>query len=197
MNFHATTTSMLLREYLATDDPASFALIDQRYRPIVQGLARRAGLGSEEAEDVAQETLIRVARSAKHFDSEKARLRSWLFAIARNCLIDAMKARQKRRGWRGDSAVHELAAEPEVNRWWDRECEAEVLRKAIEELRANTRTDERTIDAFVRFTLDQQPAESIARDLEITVDQVYVAKSRCLVKLRPIVKRLREIYELD
>ncbi len=191
------TTSFLLLEFVESGRPESFQQIDQRYRPIIQGLARRAGLRSDEAEDVAQETLMRLAQNAARFDPARAKLKTWMFAIARRCLVDAHRKRQRVEGWRGDSVVQELAHEPIVSTWWDRECETEILRRAVDELSATTRMEKRTVEAFRRFALRDQPAEEISRDLEMTIDQVYVAKSRCLMKLRPIVERLRSLYELD
>ncbi len=192
----ADTTSLLLLDFVASGRPESFRQIDERYRPILEGLGRRAGLQADGAEDLAQETLIRLAQNATRFDPERAKLKTWMFGIARRCLNEAFRTRQKQAGWRGDSIVQELAEEPVVSTMWERACEAEILRRAIEELRT-TRTDARTVDAFERFAVKGETAEDIARSLEMTVEQVYVAKSRCLVKLRPIVETLRSLYELD
>ncbi len=189
------TTSFLLLDFVESGRPESFQQIDERYRPIVEGLARRAGLQAEEAEDVAQIAMMRLAQTAPNFDRERAKLKTWMFAIARRCVADAFRKLQKNRGWRGDSVVQKLAQEPVVATWWERECEAEILRRALDELRKKTRTDKRTLEAFERFALRNESAEDIARALDMPVDHVYVAKSRCLVKLRPIVKRLRGLYD--
>ncbi|MEQ8764001.1 MAG: sigma-70 family RNA polymerase sigma factor [Planctomycetota bacterium] len=198
MNTGATTTSILLRQFVQEDRPDLFFEIDQRYRPILLGFARRSGFSAEESEDIAQETLMRVAKSAAQFDSSKGRLKSWLFQIARNCVVDAHRSRGRRRYWRGESAIEELALDEDgFEASWERECKATIFRLALEELRATTRTDERTLQAFERVALKQEDAEVVARELEMTAAQVYVAKSRCLLKLRPIVERLIQVYELE
>lgn len=197
MAIDATTTSLLLRQFVEYGNSELFEEIDHRYRPIVQSLARNAGFTSEEAEDVAQETLLRVARNAKRFDSDRSKLKTWLLAIAKRCLVDAHRARAKRQGWRGHSVVDQVASDQKVDTWWERECQAEIFRRALAELRERSRLDERTLTAFERFALQQEEAGDVARDLEMSVDQVYVAKSRCIVKLRPIVSRLKQIYELE
>ncbi|XKK41847.1 sigma-70 family RNA polymerase sigma factor [Nocardiopsis sp. ARC36] len=54
-------------------------------------------LGDEvAAQDVVQEVFLRAWRAADRFDPELASLRVWLFAIARNVLIDELRRAAKR-----------------------------------------------------------------------------------------------------
>ena len=52
------------------------------------GFACNALADRQLAEDVVQETFVRAWRSAASFDHRRASLRTWLFAIARNVVID-------------------------------------------------------------------------------------------------------------
>jgi RNA polymerase sigma-70 factor (ECF subfamily) len=62
------------------------------------GFAYRA-LGDQGlAEEVVQETFVRAWRAGRRFDPNIASLRSWLFAILRNVIIDASRARSVRPG---------------------------------------------------------------------------------------------------
>ena len=62
------------------------------------GFAFRA-LGDQGlAEDVVQETFVRAWRAGHRFDPDIASLRAWLFAILRNVIIDASRARNVRPG---------------------------------------------------------------------------------------------------
>lgn len=54
------------------------------------------GLGdSGLAQDAVQETFLRAWQSAHHYDPSLASLRVWLFAIARNVMIDLHRRRSK------------------------------------------------------------------------------------------------------
>src|SRR5437879_8098569 len=67
----------------------------EEYRSELTGYCYRM-LGSPfEAEDAVQETLLRAWRGFERFEG-RAALRSWLFRIATNVCIDAMKGRRRR-----------------------------------------------------------------------------------------------------
>ena len=55
------------------------------------------------AQDVVQETFLRAWRAADRFDPELASMRVWLFAIARNVVVDHSR-RVKARPWLRDLA---------------------------------------------------------------------------------------------
>ena len=69
---------------------SAFEQIVRRYqRPVVSLIARMTG-DRALAEDLAQETFVKAFRSLAAFDTTR-RLSSWLFRIAHNTAIDAMR----------------------------------------------------------------------------------------------------------
>ena len=64
---------------------------DELYR-----MARRALGEPGMAEEAVQETFLRAWRAADRYDPELSSLRTWLFAIARNVVIDLSRARSVR-----------------------------------------------------------------------------------------------------
>ena len=69
---------------------SAFEQIVRRYqRPIISLIARMTG-DRGLAEDLAQETFVKAFRNLAAFDTTR-RLSSWLFRIAHNTAIDAMR----------------------------------------------------------------------------------------------------------
>ncbi len=191
-----TTTNTILLDGLHESDEAVWREFDQRYRPVLEGFARKLGLPHEDARDAAQETLTQFVCDyrADKFDRSRGRLRSWLFGIARHRILDSRRARAGRREWRGDSLLAELPGGEDAQAVWEEEWRAALLRQAMRELRDGSKIDPRTIRAFECFAYENRPAAQVATELGMTVDEVYVAKSRVLQRLRRIIDELNETW---
>ncbi|MEL6671414.1 MAG: sigma-70 family RNA polymerase sigma factor [Bacteroidota bacterium] len=78
---------------LQAQDEGAIKLIFQHYRPALVGIIFKV-LGDEElAEDVWQESLVKMWRFGPNFDPKKGRLFTWLLNICRNTALD--KRRKK------------------------------------------------------------------------------------------------------
>ncbi len=84
----------LVRRCLAREERAYRELI-RRYQTPVVNLAWRITGSPEDAAEVAQETFIRVLRSLHTYDPERP-LKTWLFKIAANLALDAIRRRKRR-----------------------------------------------------------------------------------------------------
>jgi RNA polymerase sigma factor (sigma-70 family) len=72
-------------------DRDAFGRLYGFYAPRVAAYLRRVGARSDTAEDLAQEVLLSVWRRAHQFDPQKAALSTWIYTIARNKRIDALR----------------------------------------------------------------------------------------------------------
>ena len=88
----------------------------------------------------------------------------------------------------------ELPNAQRAERDWEEETQRVVMERALEELRTDTRLEERTIRAFELSALRSMPAEAVAAECQMSVPEVYVAKNRAIKKLREIVARLQEEF---
>jgi len=62
------------------------------------------------AEECVQETFVRAWRARERYESSRASERTWLFAIARNVVIDQVRARQRRPTPVPDERLHSEAS---------------------------------------------------------------------------------------
>jgi RNA polymerase sigma-70 factor, ECF subfamily len=83
----------LLARVAAGEAPAFRALVD-RHLPTVLAIARRMLRDDGEAEDVAQETLLRLWRNAGSLQLGEGGVRPWLRRVASNLCIDRVRARR-------------------------------------------------------------------------------------------------------
>ncbi|HET8606688.1 MAG TPA: sigma-70 family RNA polymerase sigma factor [Gaiellaceae bacterium] len=74
-------------------DRAAFELLYRRYARSVFGLALRRLGDRSRAEDAVQETFASIWRSAKSYRPERGPGAPWLYAVARNAIVDRARAR--------------------------------------------------------------------------------------------------------
>lgn len=72
-------------------DVDAFQKLFDRYSPLVMGLSYKIVGNRALAEDIAQETFWRIWHNAASFDRKRGNFTSWMFGIARNLSIDALR----------------------------------------------------------------------------------------------------------
>ena len=87
----------LLRR-IAERDVDAFDLLYQRYARAVYGLALRRLGDRSRAEDALQETFAAVWRSAGSYRPDRGPGAPWLYAVARNAVVDRARARNDQYG---------------------------------------------------------------------------------------------------
>jgi len=79
---------------VATGEPEAFRGLVDRHLPTVLAIARRMLRDDAEAEDVAQETMLRLWRNAAGLELGPHGVRPWLRRVASNLCIDRVRARR-------------------------------------------------------------------------------------------------------
>ena len=115
---------------LKADDPGAIDEIVEKYKRQLFAFILRMIGNHETAEDIFQETWMRVVRSVKHFRGD-SRFSTWLFQIAGNLCRDSL--RKSKKGIlvpleEADSVTCEPGVDP------FRIMEAEQVRRAVNEL---------------------------------------------------------------
>src|SRR6187399_1456810 len=77
------------------DDAAAFAELVERFQHRLVAVMHHLVGSADEAEDLAQEVFLRVYRIRKKY-TPKAKFSTWLFTIANNLALNALRDRQRR-----------------------------------------------------------------------------------------------------
>ena len=190
------TTSAMLAALHDPKAEEAWSAFDSRYRPILIGFARNLGLSDEEAADVAQETITRFVEQYREgrYDRARGRLGAWLVGIARYRVLDQHRA-NGRRALRGESAMVDLDDEASISEVWETQRRARILDLAMSRLRDGGRTDPRTIEAFELLMVHGLSAATVAEQLDMPVQSVYVAKSRVAARLQAMVAEVEADFD--
>jgi RNA polymerase sigma-70 factor (ECF subfamily) len=144
------------------------------------GFAMRSLGDSGLAEEAVQETFVRAWRAGERFDPEIGSLRTWLFAILRNVVIDLSRARAAR------PRVAEAGIEPSVE-----PLEQALLAWQVEEAMRRIGEDHRRVLLETHFR--GRPYNEVAAELGVPEGTV---KSRVYYGLKALRVVLEEMgYE--
>jgi RNA polymerase sigma-70 factor (ECF subfamily) len=156
------TDAALLARYAAGDQAAA-RVLTARHAPRLLALARRMLGDAAEAEDVAQEAMLRLWRIAPDWQAERGAPGTWLYRVASNLCID----RIRRRRALGQDALPEVADEtPGVEVALEAGDRAAALEAALAAL------PERQRLAIVLRHLEERSNPEIAAILETSVEAV-------------------------
>jgi len=85
---------MQIIERVLCGDSAEFRWIVERYQQPVMSIVRHLAGESTDCEDIAQEVFLSAFRHLKSFDVQRSRFSTWLFTIARNKSMNALRDRR-------------------------------------------------------------------------------------------------------
>jgi RNA polymerase sigma factor (sigma-70 family) len=129
------TKDMLWLECVARirdqQDQAAFAEIFNHFAPRVKSFLMKSGADESMAEECSQEVMVTLWRKAHLFDPTRASVATWIFTIARNKKIDALR-RQNRP--EPESLPWQEDQEPDAAEALELQQESTRLAKVIEEL---------------------------------------------------------------
>jgi RNA polymerase sigma-70 factor (ECF subfamily) len=168
---------------VAEGDREAFRHLFEHFAPRVKGLMLKAGASSDDAEEIAQETLLAVWRKAAQFDPVSAGASAWIFTIARNLRIDSVR-RVARTGVVDHEAELDYLVDPaeQVDDAMARNDEADRIARALSCL-----SEEQSMAIRLSF-IEERPHPEIADFLGIPLGTV---KSR----IRLAMNRLRALLD--
>jgi RNA polymerase sigma-70 factor (ECF subfamily) len=79
---------------VAEGDPVAYRELVRRHAAPLRHYSQRLVKNASEAEDVVQETFLRLWQRASDYKPQAARAKTWLYRIAHNLCIDRLRARK-------------------------------------------------------------------------------------------------------
>lgn len=173
----AAHSNELLGAIAENADRTAFRQLFEHFAPRLKSFVLSQGTDPQMAEEVVQETMVRVWRKASQFDPAKASASTWIFTIARNMRIDLLrKASRPEPDFNDPAFVPD--PEPQVPEIMARAQDEEILTQLV----SSMPTEQREVLVLAYFEDKTHP--EIAAQLNIPLGTV---KSR----IRLALKRMR------
>ena len=131
-----TDWASLLAKVRDHQDKAAFAALFRHFAPRVKAFLMKSGAGATLAEECAQDVMATLWQKAHLFDPERASVATWIFTIARNRRIDALR---KSRRAEPEELDWGPEAEPDQGEVMEAQEETARLGQALAQLPAKQR----------------------------------------------------------
>ncbi len=158
----------LLARFSKGDRAAALALTS-RLAPVVFAQAFRMLGDRAEAEDVTQESLLRLWKAAPGWDATRAKITTWLYRVTSNLCIDCLRKSNRNSG----DEVPEVADEtPGIDLKLQATARAQALQHALQTL------PDRQRQAMILRHIEDLSNPEISDIMEISVEAVENLVSR-------------------
>lgn len=182
-----TSVSLLVRLSGRPSDD-DWRRLHELYQPLLRAWMARMGVAGVDADDLTQEALLVVFREVAGFQRRgPGAFRAWLRTILTNRVRSYFRDRKYRPTATGDSdflrQLDDLESpDSALSALWDREHDEHVAAALLSRVQGDFAPA--TWQAFTRYVLEGQPVAQVARELDLSLNSVLLAKSRVLKRLR-------------
>lgn len=178
---NSTQYSLLAKLQTSSESEQSWTRFIQIYAPLLEEWSKRLHVPEQERPDLVQETLVKLLTRIGSFQrSPGCSFRAWLYTILRNCWLD--KQRRRRANDVLDSSVGDPRVDDPHETVERQEYHNYILRRVYRLIIADFSPT--TQEAFQRYVLDGQSAEQVSGELGISVNALYLIRSRVLRRLK-------------
>ncbi len=179
-----TTPSSLLARLRQPGEPGDWERFVNLYLPLLYSWARRLQVPRQEIGDLLQDLFACLLEELPTFSYDPRRsFRAWM----RTLLVNRWRTWLRRRAVRkqvpgGDDRLEEIAAPEEVPEFEEEEYRRHLVVRALQLMQAEFQPA--TWKACWEYVVNDRSAEEVAQELGISVNAVYLSKSRVLRRLR-------------
>lgn len=180
-----TVSDAMILEWLQTPETfdKGFSWILRQYQERIYWHIRRMVLNHEDANDVVQNTFIKVYKGIKNFKGN-AKLYTWLYRIATNEALTFLQKKKRRQTSTLDGEESHLATQLEADVYFDGN---EIQRKLQSAL--NTLPEKQRLVFNMRY-FDEMPYKDISATLGTSVGSLKASYHHAVKKIEHFLKSL-------
>lgn len=177
------TSLSLLRRLRQPDQEAAWQRFVDLYAPLIFYWGRGHGLSATDSEDLVQEVMAIVVVKLPEFEYDpQRRFRGWLRTVTINKANDFHRRNTVRPSSGHSDAIRSVAVANDVDLFEEAEYRSFLVHRALELMRSEFRDE--SWQACWQHVVEGKKAADVARELGISINMVYLAKSRVLSRLR-------------
>jgi RNA polymerase sigma factor (sigma-70 family) len=173
-------------------NPNAFATLVDRYKNMVYTLALKMVTNREVAEEIAQDTFIKIYNSLSKFKGD-SKFSTWIYKITYNTCLDSLKKskREKTTTYIEDFSEHQTKALENILDSIDENEKNKAIQECLNELLPE--------DAFLLtlYYFEEQSIDEISKVINLSNDNIKVKLFRIRKKLASILKKRLEPEILD
>lgn len=175
-----------LLEAVARKDKEAFAELFEYFAPRIKSFLMKGGAAPDAADELAQETMLAIWQRAGSYDPAKASASTWIFTIARNKRIDALRKKARPEIDPADPALVEDDS-PSASEQVAQAQETDAMAQAIRALP----TDQ--ADLLYKAFFEDKTHADIARETKLPLGTV---KSRIRLALEKLSrdKKVKDLW---
>lgn len=170
-----------LVDLLKSKDKRGFDLLYDNYSKVLYGIILKIVHSEELAEDVLQDSFVKIWRNAASYDSSKGTLFTWILNVARNTAIDRIRSQEYKHSSKIqpiDNNVHIVSGESTT--------QTQVEHIGLEKVVADLKPEQRIIIDYIYFKGFTQA--EVAETLNIPLGTVKT-------RVKSAINRLRELFK--
>jgi RNA polymerase sigma-70 factor, ECF subfamily len=179
----STTSLTLLHRLARGDDEAAWGRFVELYTPLMLNWGRRLQMSDMDAADLVQSTFLVLYEKLPGFQYDASgSFRAWLKTVLSNSWRNQLRKARMRTA---EGSVIDPDQVPDTDpriEIDEAEYRTYLVKRALDLMQAQFAPD--TWKACWEFVVNDRPAVEVAKELGMTVNAVYLAKSRVLRHLR-------------
>ena len=170
-------------------DRASFIALFRHFAPRVKTFMLRSGASEAMAEEIAQETMLTVWRKADLFVAGSHGAAAWIFTIARNLRIDALRREQRGNASSSESDNDDarIAVESHPDKQLTPEAQFAAAQSEENVRKAMAQLSNEQLRVIELSFFEEKTHSEIAEHLQIPIGTVKSRSRLALARLRALL----------